>query len=291
MRALVLSGGGANGAYEVGVLQRILGEKSVHYDVLVGTSVGALNAAFLSQFPRGEEAKASRYLTEIWESIRGSGDIYRKHYRGWLWHVPVLWKHNIYTSEPLRRRVYSSLDPSKSRVSGKELRVAAVNWDDGEVSYWSQEDPDLREGVLASSSFPVFFDDVQTRGFWWTDGGLREIAPLKQAIRLGADRIDVILTSPDSPQPSLRKSRPGKLKKLTRLLSTLLDEVTDNDIRLTRSINELVKVGHPPEGKRWVDVRVWRPTVDLGDSLDFSPSKNHRQMVQGYKDSFQFDWR
>src|ERR1700693_308620 len=53
-RALVLSGGGSKGAFEVGVLQRLMGDEQLDYDLLCGTSVGAINAAYLAQTPLGQ---------------------------------------------------------------------------------------------------------------------------------------------------------------------------------------------------------------------------------------------
>ena len=54
-RALVLSGGGSKGAFEVGVLQRLMGDERADYDLLCGTSVGAINAAYIAQTPLGRQ--------------------------------------------------------------------------------------------------------------------------------------------------------------------------------------------------------------------------------------------
>jgi NTE family protein len=291
MRALVLSGGGANGAYQVGALQHILGNLGREYDILVGTSVGALNCAYLSQFKKGQEKAASEGLcSEIWDNVRGDKDIYRKHYYGLLWHLPVIWKNSVYTTAPLTKLVEAHLDLEKTRSSGKELRVVGVSWDSGESTTWTQEDPDLLKGVLASSAFPMFFEDVWARGQWWTDGGLREVTPLKTAIRMGASEIDVIICSPDAPQPSLGGKTPGKLKKLSRLIQILLEEVSDNDITAVKYMNRLAKAGYAPEGKRWVDIRVLRPSKNLGDSLDFSQTKNRRLVKQGFSEAQAVNW-
>ena len=59
MRGLVLSGGGANGAYEVGVLKYLIGEKNQEFDLFAGTSVGALNAGFLAQYKDLKQGEGS----------------------------------------------------------------------------------------------------------------------------------------------------------------------------------------------------------------------------------------
>ena len=76
MKALVLSGGGANGAFEVGAIQYLLGERREHFPILTGVSVGALNAAMLAMYPEGAEVDCSRNLTRVWETIRGNKGIY-----------------------------------------------------------------------------------------------------------------------------------------------------------------------------------------------------------------------
>ena len=77
MKALVLSGGGVKGAHSVGMLRYILGDLKVNYDIFCGVSAGAINCAFLAQFPAGEEAEASAKLTEMWQKIR-TKDIYKR---------------------------------------------------------------------------------------------------------------------------------------------------------------------------------------------------------------------
>ncbi len=128
MRALVLSGGGANGAYQAGALQHIMCDLECKYDLLVG----ALNSAYLVQFPVG-----------------------------------LLWKNSVYETSPLRKIVEREVDPEKSRTSGKELRVVGVSWDDREKGLWSQDASDIIDGVMASSAFPMFFEDIWARSQWW----------------------------------------------------------------------------------------------------------------------------
>ena len=77
MRALVLSGGGSKGSYQVGALKYILGEKRVVYDALCGVSVGAINVAFLAMFKEGEEVESSEKLSYMWSQLDNS-KIYKR---------------------------------------------------------------------------------------------------------------------------------------------------------------------------------------------------------------------
>src|SRR5207245_6901878 len=68
-RALVLSGGGSKGAFEVGVLQRLMGDERADYDLLCGTSVGAINAAYIAQTPLGQPREAIGKLRAQWDAV------------------------------------------------------------------------------------------------------------------------------------------------------------------------------------------------------------------------------
>src|SRR3954466_15169196 len=78
-RALVLSGGGSKGAFEVGVVQRLMGEQQLEYELLCGTSVGAINAAYLAQTPLGQPSDAAARLRALWDTVTPD-----KVYRSWF---------------------------------------------------------------------------------------------------------------------------------------------------------------------------------------------------------------
>ena len=91
-RALVLSGGGAKGAYQVGALKKWLLEDKLDYDILCGVSVRAINVAFLSQAKLGEIADGYHRLVDLWASVDNS-----KIYKKWrpLGYLESFWKDSI----------------------------------------------------------------------------------------------------------------------------------------------------------------------------------------------------
>jgi NTE family protein len=279
MRGLVLSGGGANGAFEVGALQHILGEKKVHYDVICGVSVGALNGSLLAQYPAGEEETAIEHLSRVWAMVRGDSDIYRKWYYGVLWHLPVLWHHSVYCTKPLQEIVQKNLDPERLLRSGKKLRVGAVCWTNGQYQIWEEKSPEIVEAVLASSAFPLFFEPVQVGGLWYTDGGLRDVTPIKAAIDFGCERIDVIQCGSRSILNESKKL-PWLAKQIKNGLDIVFDEIDVNDYEKAQMVNELVKAGVDTE-HRLVELHRIRPSLPLGDSLDFSRSRQSDMMDLG----------
>jgi NTE family protein len=283
MRALVLSGGGANGAYQVGALKHLLLDLHIQYDIICGVSVGALNGSFIAQFPKGEEAQAYRGLRVIWEQV-DNPVIYKKWYWGLLWYLPVLWKSSIYDSSPLHKLVRSNLEPRRIRESGRRLRVISVELNSGKKYAWAEDNPDVVDGVLASSAFPIYFLPVESHGALHTDGGVRDITPLGQAIKLGATEIDVIVCHPEKmsydDQVGTKIWHQG-----LRDIEIAFNEISEGDLRITKMYNKMCKAGVAPEGIREVLVRTIRPCSSNGDSLDFSPEKNERLFQRGYRDA------
>lgn len=292
MRALVLSGGGANGAFEVGALSHILGVRKVHYDLIAGVSVGALNGAFLAQYPNGEEVRAAAGLEAMWDQIKGDGSIFKKWYLGLL-PAPVpfffKWKPSVYNTEPVRKLVRKHLSPNLMLASGKTFVCGAIAWSDtSEYRLWDQTSEDIVEAVLASSSFPVFFEPIRIRGVQYTDGGLRDTTPIKAAIERGATHIDIIQCSP-SKLLSLKGLALG-LDQVKRAINITLNEVDNGDYEAAQMINKLIQCGCAPNPKlKLVTLNRIQPKEDLGDSLDFSPKKARRLRDAGKQVAMESD--
>ena len=112
MRALVLSGGGSKGSYQVGALLHLLGDLKLQYDILCGVSVGAINAAYLAMFKHGEEQESINSLYRMWLTINSSS-IYKRHFPFGRWHA--LWKNSFYDSSPLHDLIRSNINLQKIR--------------------------------------------------------------------------------------------------------------------------------------------------------------------------------
>ncbi len=279
MKALVLSGGGSKGAYQVGVLQRWLLEEKREYDIVCGVSVGALNSAALSQAPLGDPEKAYEYLDGVWNRVEN-----RKVRKFWFgWYLAALWKSSVYNSTPLEKWVKSELDLDKIRNSGRAVRVGAVSWNTGDYCLATENSERLADWVLASASFPAFLNPIKLDGEEWTDGGVRNVAPLGAAIRAGADEIDVILCSnPDLPRTWNPKGK-NALSRALRAVDLMGDEVIRGDLREAGLKNDLAVLGGAYKN---VKIRVQQPNcVLIEDSLDFSPSKVREMRRKGYEDA------
>jgi NTE family protein len=282
MRALVLSGGGVKGAYQVGALKKWLLEDGRDYDILCGVSVGALNVSFLSQAPLGNIAEAYKKLADLWGTI--TDDKVRKSRCFGM--LSALWSVSVYKSHPLVQLINESLDVKAVAASGRKVRVGCTSWSTGEYRLAEETDPDFAKWVAASASFPVFLEPVEVDGQLWTDGGVRSVTPLGTAIRLGADEIDVIMcTNPDIPNlwdPAGQHAIPGFLERTVDLMS---DEIIRADLKVCGLKNDIAEMD--PKYKK-VSVRVLQPSRKLVlDSLAFDPEAIREMIATGYKDACQ----
>ena len=281
MLAVVLSGGGANGAYEVGALDYIL--QCYRPDAYCGVSVGAINSAFLAQFSHGKEYAGLVELEKLWLKLDTSW-IYKKWCWGLLWYLPAFWKGSVYNTEPMRNLLHKHLNVDRLRSSGKLLRITGVSLNDGECATWNEKSPDIVQGVQASSSFPIFFSPVKIKEIIYSDGGLRNITPLRSAFDLGATKIIVVTCGPQKVDFQ-KENNPSILEQVSRVLDIMCSEISRDDLRKAELHNELAANLGNAYDKRWVDITVVQPEKSLGDSLDFSPSKNRKLMTLGYADA------
>ena len=227
-QALVLSGGGARAAYQVGCL-RALSQALPNYrpQILTGVSAGAINATHLAAF-QGSWQDSVEALVGLWQHMRtdkvyrtglgpmmgrmahwglhfvSGGRLGRKDIRGMVQNAPL----RSYLQEHL------AADPVTGEICGvdqnladgwlKALAVMTTNYASGrseawvdtlEETIWSGSQVSARptsltiDHVMASAALPFFFPAVRLRNHWHGDGGVRLAAPLSPALRLGAKRI------------------------------------------------------------------------------------------------------
>lgn len=301
--ALVLPGGGARSAYQVGVLraivERVTGARNP-FPVICGVSAGAVNAASLAchadEFDRGVQR-----LESFWSTMH-CARIYRtdalavlRSALQWMLALPLggrLVPHpkSLLDNSPLQRFLESvlRLDRIGEVVASGALRSVAVTASGytcaGAVTFYqggAAVQPWLRarrEGraaeltvphLLASAALPLIFPAVQIGNEYFGDGGMRMISPLSPAIHLGADRLLVIATRDEHPDPPPRQPAPypslGEIGGY--LLDTVFMDTLQADLQRLERINRALEL-IPPErrsasGLRMVESLVIRPSRDL----------------------------
>ena len=210
--AFVLSGGGSLGAVQVGMLQA-LGERGVEPDVLVGTSAGAINAAFVGG--HGMSATALGELAGLWRSLRRQDVFALRPLRGVLAAAGI--RPSLFTAEPLRRLVESNLgyrDLLDARVA---LHLVATDLCSGKEVLLSSGD--AARAVVASAAIPGVFPPVRRGGRVLIDGGIAEHAAIRHAIDCGADEIYLLPTGFPCALPSPPTTAVGVALQALTLLS------------------------------------------------------------------------
>lgn len=285
-RALVLSGGGSRGPYQIGAIKRLM-EQGYRYDLITGVSVGALIGAWIAQFDKDRQPEAVDLLWRNIFSTVKTEDI-------WRWWRPfpflkwlhALWRPSFWDSSPLEKLVEETLEPVQVAQSDVELRVGAVNLNTGFYETFTDQDPDITRAVIASAAQPAFFKPVEIKGSIYLDGGLKNVSPLAEAIDAGATHIDLILLDRGEGgawRPEKVRAFPGMV---LRVLSIFLDEVTEGDLREARLVNRLVQAGAGEPWQRLISLRVLRPTDPFNtDAMEFDPVDALRLYEQGYQDA------
>lgn len=280
MRVLVLSGGGSKGAYQVGALKHIIGELGVTYDAFVGVSVGAINCASLAMFSSGEENQAISILSDMWAKLNTT-KIYKRWFPFGRWHA--LWNKSFFDSSPMQNLLRDTLSLEKIRASGKPVSVGTVSLSSGKYTIFDQDSDHFIDAVIASASFPGMLTPVKFLGQLWTDGGVKEISPIKKAVEMGADVIDIIITSPHTRVKRFIEN-PTTVDILKRSLDLSTDKIMANDIEKVELYNKLALA--EISDKRYVKINILRPEFNLiEDLLDFRPEKIQEMMEKGYADA------
>lgn len=196
--AFVLSGGASLGAVQVGMLRAIAGE-GVTPDLIVGSSVGAVNGAWLA----GSGMDDLDGLADVWSSLTRE-DIFPL--RPWLGLRAFLGRRDhVVPNDGLRRVVRRNVTFDQLEDARVPFHVVTTELTSGAEVLLSTGP--VVEAVLASAAIPAVFPPVEIDGRVLIDGGVTDNAPISQAIALGADEVWVMPTgfpcSIDKPRGAL----------------------------------------------------------------------------------------
>jgi NTE family protein len=185
--AFVLSGGASLGSIQVGMLEALY-ERDVRPDLIVGTSAGALNGAFIAERPQAVET--AHELGEVWRRLRRGQVFPVSPLSGILGLVGA--RGNLVPDSALRRLIERNTLADRLEDTRVPLHVIATDVLSGEEVRLS-EGP-LVDAVLASAAIPGVLPAIEWNGRLLMDGGVANNAPLSHALELGADEIYVLPT-------------------------------------------------------------------------------------------------
>ncbi len=289
--AMILSGGGARGAYEVGVLWYIFDDLTrlrgapPRLDILSGTSVGAINACYLAAH-LADPVLGLRRLVELWSELQltrvlgfgmrqvvhlprlaiGGGDegrgLFDVRPMADLVQREISWRA---VARCLRRRQLRALSVSCTEVSTGRTVVFMQTSPDLDIPATSPPRTLFRADhigphhALASAAIPLLFPAVKIDDELYLDGGLRQNTPIAPALRLGATHIFAIGSSREVHGFQTNESggklirSPGAAFLLGKILNAFLLDHVDVDIELLTRLNHVIEDGTTAFGDVFID--------------------------------------
>jgi NTE family protein len=184
LTAYVLGGGGVLGSSEVGMV-RALAEHGIRPDLVLGTSIGALNGAFIAADPGVEGAER---LAAVWEAVVREGVFLDNPMRQAA--RVARYRTHLLSNAPLRHVIDRYLPVSRFDELEVAFQCVAACIEDSSGRWFT--DGDLTDSVVASCSVPGLFPPVQIGDRHYLDGGLVHSIPVGRALALGATRIFVL---------------------------------------------------------------------------------------------------
>jgi NTE family protein len=235
MVAFVLAGGASLGAIQVGML-RALYERGIAPDVIVGTSAGALNGAFIASRP--QTVATADALAQIWRDLRRGQVFPLNPLTGLLGFLGA--RDHLVPDSGLRRLIARHVQCEQLEELAVPLHVVAVDAITGEELRLSHGS--LLDAVLASAAIPAVLPPVPWKDRTLMDGGVANNTPISHAVELGARRIYVL---PTGYACALEEPPGGALAVALHAISLLTQRRLIEDIERHRSDTRLIVLPPP----------------------------------------------
>jgi NTE family protein len=280
--AVILSGGGARGAYEVGVLSYVLDAfarvrgRAPRFDILCGTSVGAINACFLAAH-LADPTVGIRRLVNLWTELnlshvlgfglRQVASLPRvllggSHAAGIFDVAPMAaliereipWRAIART---LRHGHLAALSVSATEVSSGRTVIFMQTGPDGTLPTTAPPRTIVRGAVigplhaLASAAIPILFPPVRIGRELFMDGGIRQNTPIAPALRLGATHVFAVGLSREVrgiESGGEDQKHPGAAFVLGKMLNAFLLDHVQNDLEVLTRVNRMIADGETAFG-------------------------------------------
>ena len=278
---IMLTGGGARAAYQVGLLRGLARHfPDLEFQIVTGVSAGAINAVYLAAMHGNLEHRVEE-LHELWRTLE-CAHVFTANYSALLPFRGALrtvlprryakFPRGLFNAGPLAdllRRVLNTpyrgmpIEGIRHNIAGGGLKAVALitlDYSTGQSVRWVQgrtadvfEGPNRRvekteitvEHVLASAALPFVFPAVQIGKGWYGDGGIRLSAPLSSAVHLGARRIIAMSTgyqrTLDEASTPVVSGYPPAAQIIGQLVNAVFLDVIDEDVVRMERLNEMIR--------------------------------------------------
>lgn len=287
-RVLIMSGGGAKGAFQAGVIEQ-LNKKGWEPDAVAGISVGALNGVMVA-------TGQSKKLVKIWQDLREEQVLKRRRIdrkaKSYLLHKIGIEKATLgfFDNSPLKKKLKESV--------GNQFKMdyycGTVNIETGaykeHIGRPMMVPWNLLDAVIASTAIPVVFDPVRLDGELHVDGGVRHMNPIGKILQEHNPDEIIFITTRKFNESNKPKKVDDILKVASQTLNILLEEIFMKDLRefiringLVRQANEQGAVLKKSNGEPFKVYKstLYQPHELLGDSLDFSNEQANKNIKIG----------
>lgn len=302
--ALLLGGGGARAAYQVGVLKalaELVPEGCPNpFPIICGTSAGSINTVAMASNANNFHQGVER-ITQVWSNFKLEHVFYAdaknlaRRISRWAWCNlgPGNWRNgpsSLLDNTPLRHLLTQHVDFDRidKAISEGHLRgycITACSYTSGEsktffdgaeeISSWQRN---RREGIrcklsidhlMASSAIPVIFPSVKLNDEHFGDGSMRQSSPISPAIHLGADKVLIVglRINEDKETPDPPEHRPSLGQISGYVLDTLFLNSLQSDLERMDRTNKVLQ-DHPddtPQQLKQIDYRLVAPSEDIAD--------------------------
>jgi NTE family protein len=314
--ALVLPGGGARGAFQVGVLKalaELLPDRTANpFPIISGTSAGAINSAVLASKARHFRLAVTE-LEQVWGRFR-SGQVFRTDALTMLksslhWGAAIVlggfmvgMPKSLLDNSPLRAllsrnvrfpRIQKSIDEGHLHA----VAVTAAGYGSARSMSFFQGAPHIRswsrtrrigvrqslhlDHLMASIAVPLVFPPVMIGGEYFGDGAMRQATPLSPAIHLGADRILVIGVRDETADAALLHGQAQRFPSFAQIAGYMLDTLfmdgLYSDLERMTKINQLIDA--VPPDQRIGPVKRMRAI----DTMLIVPSRDLRELAYDHR--------
>ncbi len=301
---IVLTGGGARGAFQAGVIkgiQEILTSQGIPniglFPIISGISAGAINGAVLASRAH-EPLSGVDKLCEFWSTLKSS-EVYRSDIPSMMG-TAFKWMADLSSGGIYKRQLASSLldsTPLRDFLSEKinfeqinqnildgvlkSFSCSAFSYAENKsiVFFDSKDDlgwtRDRRRGekrkikvehILASSAIPLVFRAIKIGNGFFGDGALRNMAPISPVIHMGADKVIIIGVRPKNPLVHKGSEHyPSPSRIFGFVLNSLFFDSVDGDVERTIHVNNILNASvNGHENIRKIEILWIRPSLDIG---------------------------
>ena len=287
-RVLIMSGGGAKGAFQAGVIEQ-LNRKGWEPDAVAGISVGALNAVMVAT---GQADK----LVNIWQGLREEQVLKKRRIdrkaKNYLLHKIGVEKATLgfFDNSPLKKKLRESVGNKFT----KHFYCGTVNIETGaykeHIARPMMVPWNYLDAVVASTAIPVVFDPVELDGELHVDGGVRHMTPIGKILQDNNPDEIIFITTRKFDEPNKRKEIDDVVDVAVQTLNILLEEIFIKDLREFIRINGLVRQAQEQgavlkksngEPFKVYKSTLYQPQEPLGDSLNFSNEQANKNINIG----------